>query len=547
MATTRKTTRKSRSEPEAERTEAFAASGDEIVSTNPATLEEVGRVSVTPVGDLDAIVEQARAAQRRWSHVPLRERAKVVQRAANWLYDNHEHVATLLTRENGKTIVESYVMEVFPVLDMWNYTAKHGPAILARERIPTPQLFLKHKRHYFDYTPLGVVGIVAPWNYPFSIPSGDAAIALLAGNAVIIKPSPLTPLIAEEVRRAFVAAGLPDGLLAIVHGDAPLGAAMCAHPGIDKIVFTGSVETGRRVGEACAAVMKPFVLELGGKDAAIVLDDADVDRAVRGVLWGGIANCGQTCAGIERVYVHRNLHDEFVSSLSARASGLQPGDPMDPATQIGPFTDPRQYDTVVRHVDEAVSLGASLLTGGPVDPGLPGKFYAPAVVRGVDHSMSLMREETFGPVIPVMPFDDERDAIKLANDSEYGLGASIWTRNTARASKLAEELEAGSVWVNDHMYSFAVAELPWGGVKRSGIGVAHSKFGFYEMVRPKLLALDSGKVPVAWWHPYDERLRNAMHAVISTLYSPSTSEKLRNALGRREAFKGLLDRVRHPE
>jgi succinate-semialdehyde dehydrogenase/glutarate-semialdehyde dehydrogenase len=405
---------------------------------------------------------------------------------------------------------------------------------------------MKHKRHYFDYTPYGVIGIISPWNYPFSIPAGETAIALVAGNAVILKPSPLTPLIGEKIKHAFDAAGLPDGVLTIVHGDAPIGAAMCEHEGIGTIFFTGSVDTGRKVGEAAGRALKPAVLELGGKDAAIVCADADMDRAVRGVMWGGCANSGQTCAGIERVYVSRSRYDEFVDRAAALAEKLKPGDPMDPATQVGPFTDPLQYEKVVAQVDQAVEGGAKRLTGGPADVGLPGKWYAPAIVTDVDHTMSLMRDETFGPVVPVMPFDDEQDAIKLTNDSEYGLGASVWSKDTERATKIASELDTGSVWINDHMYSHGLAQLPWGGAKRSGVGVTHSKFGFYACVRPKLLSVDSGRMPVPFWHPYDERLRKSFDAILHALYSPSAGEKLRTVLGQRSEFKGIIDRARNP-
>ncbi len=517
---------------------------EEIISINPATHEELGRVTVTLPSALDGIVGAAAEAQRRWAHVPIRERARILSRASDHILDNHSSYAEMLTKENGKTIVESYAMELVPVVDMLHILSRLGPDTLARERVPSPQLYLKHKRHYIDYTPLGVVGIITPWNYPLSTPAGEVAASLVSGNAVVLKPAPLTPLIAELLRRAFDSAGLPEGLFTVVHGDAETGSAMCRHPGIAKIFFTGSVAVGRAVATACAETMKPCVLELGGKDAAIVCADADVDRAARGIVWGGIANCGQTCAGIERVYVSRTVHDEFLDRVCELAAGLTPGDPLDPATQVGPFTDERQYDVVCAQVDDALERGAKRHTGGPIDVGLPGKWYAPAVVTDVDHSMTLMQEETFGPVIPIMPFDDERDAVTLANDSEYGLGASVWSRDVDRAKVLASSLEAGSVWINDHMYSFAAMQLPWGGAKRSGVGVTHSKFGLYENVHPRLLSVDSGKIPVAWWHPYDARLLGGLRALLRALYSPTKTERLRASLAERDEFKQLLGRVR---
>jgi acyl-CoA reductase-like NAD-dependent aldehyde dehydrogenase len=516
----------------------------EIVSTNPATLEELGRVATTKPADLDAIVTDAARAQRRWAELPAKERGFVVGRAGDYVRYNHARIAELITKENGKTLAESYVMEVVPIIDTYRFIARHAGKYLAPERVPSPQIYFKHKKHVLDRSPIGVIGVISPWNYPFTIPAGEVAIALAAGNAVILKPAPLTPLIGEWIKEAFDAAGLPPGLLTVVHGDADIGRAMCKHPGIGKIFFTGSVEVGQKVASVCGPLLKPYVLELGGKDASIVCADADLDRAARGVLWGGAANAGQTCAGIERVYVAREVWDPFVDRISALAEKVVPGDPIEPATQIGPFADAGQYDKVDAQVNQAMDLGAKRLTGGPADVGLPGRWYAPAIVTGVDHGMSLMREETFGPVIPLMPFSDEREAVALANDSEYGLGASIWSRDPHRALGLAKRLDAGSVWINDHMYSHAACQLPWGGVKKSGVGVTHSKQGFYECSKTKLIAADSGRIPVPWWHPYDERLRAGFTAMIDSLYAPSMIERARAAARNRPAFRGLIERVR---
>jgi succinate-semialdehyde dehydrogenase/glutarate-semialdehyde dehydrogenase len=515
-----------------------------IVSTNPATGAELGRVPVTPASDLDAIVADAAAAQKRWGASSVRDRASVIGRAAAYVRDHHAEIAELITKENGKTLAESYLMEVVPVIDTFTFVSRNAAGYLKPERVPTPQLFLKTKKHMLDRSPIGVIGIISPWNYPFTIPAGEVSIALAAGNAVILKPAPLTPLIGEWIKKAFDAAGLPKGLLTVLHGDAEIGSAMCTNPGIGKIFFTGSVEVGRLVASACGPLLKPYVLELGGKDAAIVCADADLDRAARGVLWGGAANCGQTCAGIERVYVSQEVWDPFVDRLSALAEKITPGDPIDPVTQIGPFADAAQYDKVDAQVNDALDRGAKRLTGGPADLGLPGKWYAPAVVTGVDHTMSLMTDETFGPVIPLMPFGNETEALELANDSEYGLGASVWSKDPKRATRLARGLQAGSVWINDHMYSHAAAQLPWGGVKKSGVGVTHSKQGFVECSNTKMISVDSGKLPVAWWHPYDDRLRAGFTAMIDALYAPGASGKVRALAGHRPEWSGLIKRVR---
>lgn len=517
---------------------------EEIVSTNPATLEELGRVKITPPEDLDAIVAEAADAQRRWAARTPAERARVIGRAADFLLENTERYAELVTKENGKTIVESTYIEVLGILDTLRTIEKQASKVLQPERIPTPQLFFKNKRHWFVYEPIGVVGVIAPWNYPFLIPASEVAIALAAGNAVVLKPAPLTPLIGDAVAEMFAAAGLPSGLLRVIHGDAEIGQAMCEHPGIGKILFTGSVEVGTLVAQACAKHLKPYVLELGGKDAAVVLADADLDRAARGILWGGAANCGQTCSGIERVYVDRRVYQPFLDKITTLAEALKPGDPMSVDTQVGPFTTADQYEIVTKQMSEASAKGAKTLTGGPAEVGLPGKFYAPAIVTDVDHSMSLMRDETFGPVVPVMAVDGVEEAVRLANDSTFGLGASVWSRNVKHARKVAEQLEAGSVWINDHMYSYAAAQLPWGGVKKSGVGRTHSKYGFYECCHVKMVSEDSGRLPVAWWHPYDERLRTGLQTAAKALYSGNRIEGAKAALAGRSALKALLDRAR---
>lgn len=517
---------------------------EEIVSFNPATLEELGRVAVTPPSDLDAIVDEARRAQRRWGEASGQQRSVVFRRAADFVRRNHAAIAELIARENGKTLTEAYLMEVLPVVDTFSYIARYGAKILAPERVHDPQLFYKTKRHVLHHQPIGVVGIISPWNYPFTIPAGEVAIALAAGNAVILKPAPLTPLIGEWIRKAFDAAGLPAGLLTVVHGDADIGRAMCEHPRIGKIFFTGSVEVGQKVAAVCGPMLKPYVLELGGKDAAIVCSDADLDRAARGVLWGGAANSGQTCAGIERVYVAQSVWDPFLDRITALAERLTTGDPLDPASQVGPFAAPEQFDIVDRQVNDALERGAKRHTGGPADVGLPGKWYGPAVVTEVDHTMALMRQETFGPVIPLMPFSDEHEAVALANDSEFGLGASVWTRDRDRAEGLARRLEAGSVWINDHMYSHAACQLPWGGVKKSGVGVSHSKQGFYECTRTKMISFDAGRFTAPWWHPYDERLRAGFTALLDSLYAPGVTDRLRAAVRHRPEWRGLIERVR---
>jgi succinate-semialdehyde dehydrogenase/glutarate-semialdehyde dehydrogenase len=388
-----------------------------------------------------------------------------------------------------------------------------------------PQVFLLQKRAHFAYEPLGVVGVIAPWNYPWSIPFGEVAIALMCGNGVVLKPASLTPVIGQRIQSVFERAGLPEGLVRTVHGGGAVGQAL-VESSAAKIFFTGSVEVGRGVGVACAERLKGSVLELGGKDAQIVLADANLPNAISGCLWGGFANAGQTCSGIERVYVMREVADRFIEGVVRGAQELRVGDPMDWDTEIGPMVSTEQFELVKELVDDAVAAGAKLHCGGPVDvPGSSGAFYAPAVLTGVTHDMRIMREEIFGPVVPIVTVESEEEAVRLANDSEFGLGASVWTLDRAKADRIARRLESGMVWLNDHMYSHGACECSWGGVKESGLGRSHSKFGFYECTNVKLVTWEPSRTRNFWWHPYDRSLGSALQSSAQLLYGRD-SDKL---------------------
>jgi succinate-semialdehyde dehydrogenase/glutarate-semialdehyde dehydrogenase len=397
-----------------------------------------------------------------------------------------------------------------------------------------PQLFLKTKASAFTYEPLGVIGIISPWNYPWSIPFGEVALALMAGNGVVLKPASLTPLIGDRIARVFERAGVPEGLVKVVHG--PGAGSALVESDVAKVFFTGSVETGRTVGEQCARHLKGSVLELGGKDPMVVLADANIDHAIAGALWGGFANAGQTCSGIERVYLLREVSERFIAGVVEGAQRLRVGDPLGWETEIGPMVSREQYEVVRDLVDDAVANGATLECGGPLDapPGMDaGSFYAPTVLTGVTHQMRIMREEIFGPVLPIIVVDSEDEAIALANDSVFGLGASVWTSDRDKGERVARELEAGMVWINDHMFSHGACQCSWGGVKESGLGRTHSKFGLYECVNIKLRVWEGSAIKNAWWHPYDETLGKALRQSAKILYGrPSIrAAALRDGIG----------------
>ena len=491
----------------------------QLESFNPATGELVGSVVTIEPGDVDALVAEVAEVQPFWAQLSLDDRARYMRRAAEVLVSDMEEVADLLTREQGKPITESYTMEVVPTVDALNWCADNGPEILADEEIPMRQALFATKQSKFTYEPLGVVAVIAPWNYPWSIPFGEVALALMAGNGVVLKPASLTPLLGERIQSIFDHAGFPEGLVRTVHGGGVIGQALCESPGIRKVFFTGSVEVGRKVGEICAQRMKGSVLELGGKDPQIVCADADLENAVSGCVWGGFANSGQTCSGIERTYVVREVADEFLEGVIRRAGELTVGDPMRWETESGPMVSLEQFETVTELVDDALANGAERLTGGPTEvQGFSGKFIAPTVLAGVEDDMRIMREEIFGPVVPIVTVESEEEAVERANDSSFGLGASVWTRDRARGERIARRIESGMVWINDHSYTHAAMQCSWGGVKDSGLGRSHSKFGLYECTEVKLVAWEPGRTRNMWWQPYDETLGKALRASTRLLY-----------------------------
>src|SRR5919201_1009911 len=412
----------------------------ELRSLNPAKLEVVGSVRTTDPAELEEIVARALEAQARWAGISLDARRRLVLDTAHVLLDRMDELAALVTAETGKPLVESYTAELLVSVENARWVATAAPRVLRTERSPFPQLYLKHKRGFLVYEPLGAVAVISPWNFPLAIPLTQTVAAVAAGNAVVVKPSELTPLSGAWVERAFVEAGAPAGLVQTVQGaGGEVGGALVRAPGLAKVFFTGSTEVGRRIAIACAELLRPVTLELGGKDPMLVLADADLARAVEGALWGAFSNCGQVCAGVERIYVARERYEEFAGALARRARELRLGRGDDPATELGPLVSETQRAKVEDLVAEARERGAEALTGGrrPEGVGLPGWFYEPTVLAGGDGSPRLEREEVFGPGVTIAPFADEDEVVALANSTPFGLGASVWTRDVERARRLA--------------------------------------------------------------------------------------------------------------
>jgi succinate-semialdehyde dehydrogenase/glutarate-semialdehyde dehydrogenase len=498
-----------------------------VTSVNPANGEIVRELRCASEQDVHEAVSRARSAQPAWSQAGLRQRVGALTTFQRLLHDRKSQIARLITQEAGKPYVEALTTEILVVLDAVRFYVDNAYALLRDDSLAHGNPVMKTKVGRIVREPYGTIAIISPWNYPFSIPATESLAALVAGNAVVVKPSEFTSLVALELANLFHEAGIPKDIFQMVVGDGATGAAL-ADSEIDKLIFTGSVATGKRIAQTAAQRLLPVVLELGGKDPMLVLEDADIDVASSGAVWGGFMNAGQTCLSVERCYVHRSLYEPFLEACVHKARQLRVGNGMDPSTEIGPMIHERQLHIVEQHIEDAVCRGARVLAGGTRLPHLGRNFFAPTVLADVTHQMRIMREETFGPVLPIMKFDSEAEAIELANDSEYGLAASVWTRNRARGETVARRIQAGTVMVNDAISCFGISEAPHGGVKSSGIGRTHGRFGLEEMVRTKYVASDlvPGMKKV-WWYGYRQAFVQQMEALMDLQFAGSPTARLR--------------------
>ncbi|HEY3120184.1 MAG TPA: aldehyde dehydrogenase family protein [Vicinamibacteria bacterium] len=495
----------------------------------PATGRPFAEVSLLDGTQAAAAVAAARAASAAWAALSFAERAAHLLALREAVLSDAEGIARLISREQGKPAVEAHLAEVFPALEQLRYVALHAERVLRDEPVRSEVVLFAHKRARLVHVPYGVVLLITPWNYPFLIPVVGIAAALAAGNTVVLKPAPSTTLVALRLAELAASAGLPPGVLNVVATDDQVAASLVTDPAVGKIAFTGSVETGKKIMAAAAANLTPVLLELGGKDAAIVCRDADLDRAARGIVWGAFMNAGQTCASVERVYVEQSVAEAFTARVVEETRRLRMGDPAGDEVEVGPLSLERQRRVVEAHVADALSRGARALTGGARAEGA-GWFYPPTVLVGVDHSMRVMREESFGPVLPIMPVASVDEAIRLANDTEFGLTASGWTRDPATARRLQKELQAGVVTINDCVSSYGEPTAPWGGFKRSGIGRTHGAAGLREMAQVKYVSEDDSAAPALWWYPYSRDLLRLAEAANPAIHARSLMRKLRAQL-----------------
>ena len=501
-----------------------------LCSTNPATGEVLREFECASAVEVQDAVARARIAQPAWQVISVRKRLAIIEKFQQLLTERKQHIARVITSEAGKPIAEALLTEILVVLDAARFLLQESYGFLREQPLPHGNLATKAKSGRLIREPYGVIGIISPWNYPFSIPATETLAALATGNAVVLKPSELTPLSALELASLLHDAGVPEAVFQVVIGEGQAGAALI-ESGIDKLIFTGSVSTGRRIAQGAAARLLPLVLELGGKDPMIVLDDADVEVASSGAVWGAFVNAGQACLSVERCYVHRSIYDPFISACVEKTKRLRVGNGADPNTDIGPLIRERQLHTVEQHVEDSRSRGARVMTGGDRLTSLGPNYYAPTVLADVTHEMLVMREETFGPVLPIQPFDSDAEAISLANDSEYGLAASVWTRDRARGEKIARQIKAGTVMVNDAVSCFGISEAPHGGVKASGIGRTHGRFGLEEMVWIKYLDVDlMPRIKKPWWYAYGAGLGEAAAGLLDFQFAHGIGKHLKGGL-----------------
>jgi acyl-CoA reductase-like NAD-dependent aldehyde dehydrogenase len=515
-----------------------------VSSIDAASGQIVEQIPATAPESVPQLMARAREAQKSWAANSVRQRCSHLRKIRDAIYEHRKEVTAAISLETGKPHVEAVFAELILALDTADFLARQAPEWLRPEPVPHHNIGVKAKSGRLYFQPLGVVAIISPWNYPFSIPMAQIVPALVAGNAVLLKPSELTPRVGEVIAKIISAAGIPSALVQVLQGGAALGAAIIeSNP--DKVFFTGSVTTGKKIAEACARRLIPTSLELGGKDAMLVLADADLETASSAAVWGGFMNCGQTCISVERIYVEESIAQPFIQRCIEKTKKLRLGPPSDTDAEIGPMIRVSQLEKVETQLREAAARGAQIVTGGNRRSDLAPTFLEPTVVINVDHCMQLMREETFGPVIAIRPVKSAAEAVTLANDSEFALSASVWTSDAAKGRAIAQQIRAGSVMINDVASYYGITEAPHGGSRSSGWGRSHSRLGLLEMVQVKYVDVDLlPRTPKSWWFGYNDNVAAAADRFVDFLFAPRWTRRMAALASPRGALGTIFRRHR---
>ncbi|MFE3794045.1 aldehyde dehydrogenase family protein [Nocardia tengchongensis] len=472
-----------------------------LALASPVTGLPIGTLDVADSDEVARAVGRARATQTAWAARGIGERAALLRGAIDVLSARRAEIAETIQAETGKPMAEALGVEIVPACDFLNYWSGRARRDLRPHRQRLHGYLRPFKRLHIQYQPLGVVAVITPWNAPFVLTLNPVVQALLAGNTVVFKPSEVTPRSGEWVARVLHEAGVPEDVVQVLHGDGETGAAL-VNSELDKVCFTGSVATGRKIASACAGRFVPCTLELGGKDAMIVCADADLERAAAGAVYLSMFNTGQVCMSVERIYVIDSVADEFIDLVVRKASAVSygPGN-----TDMGPLFWDRQLDLVTDHVADAAAAGAQILVGGSAAAG-DGLYFKPTVISGAHHGMRIVDEETFGPIATIVRVRDEDEAIQLANDSRYGLSGSVFTKDRARARRIAARLATGSVVHNDAAVVYGVPEAPFGGRKDSGVGQVNGVHALRGYTHAQPVLIDRWQPErESIWYPYTDK------------------------------------------
>lgn len=488
----------------------------EIVNINPATGREINRVPILEKEEVEKLITKAKNYFPKWSSLSLKQRANHLKKLRKEIVKNMDHLVKTICEETGKTEMDG-IIEIFTVCEHLSYVIKNGPKFLKDEK-RSSGIFI-HKSSYVSFHPKGVVGVISPWNYPFILTAGPIVQALMAGNTVVVKPSEVTPNTTLKLREIATKAGIPEDAFLVATGDGRTGAALVESKNVDMICFTGSTATGRKIAEICGRNLKPVILELGGKDPMIIFEDADLNRAAKAALWGGISNSGQTCIAVERVIIHESVYEGFIEILKKELNKIKQGY-YNEEISVGSMAFEKQYNIVMDHIEDAKSKGAEIITGGIKNSNFPkGLFISPTIISNVTDDMKVWSDETFGPVLAIKTFKTEEEAIEIANKTPYGLNGSVWSKNKSRAKRVARKIKSGTLCINDVLVNYIISDLPFGGVKDSGIGRVYAKEGIRAFTDMQSIVVDRFNLPFElWWFPYNSKIKNLFKNFIKILF-----------------------------